>query len=190
MKKVALILALVLAGMFSLNAQERMKFMGKSMDCTKEEMSKHLQGRGFKYYDKGENWIRLKGTFQGRMDCTVVLRTDYSVLSFCRIVLPEKSYSQSWNELYTEYSYMVNRLKEKYGEPTSEERFDDEPSYSFSDYQKMNHVEEGKCHYESCFLVGDYGYILVYIDSSKRVFVDYNDISNRNKIEQMQNDEL
>lgn len=194
MKKLAMILMVVMAAMTSLNAQEtqveRMKFMGKSMDCTKEEMSRHLQGRGFKFYLEMDNGILLKGTFQGYLNCTVVIREDYGLISFCRVALPQKSFSPSWNELYNDYKNMVSNISEKYGTPLSIEYFDDNETYDLSDYGKIRQVEQEKCHYTSEWPVGLSGFIRVTIHSSKQVFIDYYDAVNVDKIEQKQNDEL
>lgn len=194
MKKLAMILMVVMAAMTSLNAQEtqveRMKFMGKSMNCTKEVMSSYLQGRGFKYIRKEDNVIFLKGTFQGYLNCTVVIREDYGLISFCRVILPENSYDQSWNKLYNDYENMVSKIESKYGEATfSEEYFDDEPSYGLSDYSKLDYLKKEKCHYYALWKV-EAGMILVSIDSSEQVFIDYYDAVNYDKIEQKQNDEL
>ena len=189
MKKLSIILFLIVVGISSISAQERMKFMGKSMNCTMKEMQAYLQGRGFKYETGMDNAVILKGTFQGYLDCDFVIRQDYGIISFCRVAL-QKSYSVSWSQLYADYQNIVSKIAAKYGEPVVEEYFEDNPSYGLSDYGKMSQVRDGKCHYSSAFLVGDYGLIIVYINDSESVFIDYYDNANSKKIEDLQNDEL
>lgn len=190
MKKLSIILFLVIVGISSISAQERMKFMGKSMDCSLKEMQTHLQGRGLTYQTAFENVVVLQGTFQGYLDCDFVIRQDYGIISFCRVVLPQESYSVSWSQLYADYQNIVSKISAKYGQPIAEEYFEDNSSYDLSDYGKMSQVRDGKCHYRSAFLVGDYGLILVTINDSERVFIDYYDNTNQKKIEDLQNDEL
>lgn len=190
MKKLSIILFLVIVGISSISAQERMKFMGKSMDCSLKEMQTHLQGRGLKYQTTFENAVHLQGTFQGYLDCDFVIRQDYGIISFCRVVLPKKSYSVSWSQLYADYQNIVSKISAKYGQPIAEEYFEDNASYDLTDYGKISQVRDGKCHYNSLFPVGDYGLIIVAIDDSERIFIDYYDNTNSKKIEDLQNDEL
>ena len=190
MKKLSIILFLIVVGISSISAQERMKFMGKSMDCSLKEMQTHLQGRGLTYQTAFENGVVLQGTFQGYLDCNFVIRQNYGIISFCRVVLPQESYSVSWSQLYADYQNIVSKIAAKYGKPVVEEYFEDNPSYGLSDYGKMSQVRDGKCHYSSAFLVGDYGLIIVSINDSESVFIDYYDNANNKKIEDLQNDEL
>lgn len=191
MKKLLAILFLFMIGIVSLSAQERMKFMGKSMDCSLKEMQTHLQGRGLTYKTAFENGVLLQGSFQGYLDCDFVIRQDYGIISFCRVILPQKSISVSWSQLYADYQNIVSKISAKYGNPYEvKEEFEDNPSYGLSDYNKMSQVREGKCNYFSIFNVGDYGFIIVTITDSEQVFIDYHDITNISKIMDMQNDEL
>lgn len=191
MKKLSVVLFLIFTGIVSLSAQERMKFMGKSMDCSPKEMQTHLQKKGLTYLTAVENGVILQGTFQGYLDCDFVIRQDYGIISFCRVVLPQKSVLVSWSQLYADYQNIVSKIATKYGDPTVvKEDFEDNPSYGLSDYNKMDQVRKGKCHYSSEFVVGDYGLIIVTINDSERVFIDYYDTGNYKKIEDLQNDEL
>lgn len=190
MKKLSIILFLVIAGISSICAQERMKFMGKSMDCSLKEMQTHLQGRGLTYLTAFENGVVLQGTFQGYLNCDFAIRQDYGIISFCRVALPQESVLVSWSQLYADYQNIVSKIAAKYGQPIAEEYFEDDSSYGLSDYGKIDQVSNGKCHYSSSFLVGNYGLILVTINDSKRVFIDYYDNANSKKIEDLQNDEL
>lgn len=191
MKKLSIILFLVIVGISSISAQERMKFMGKSMDCSLKEMQTHLQGRGLTYQTAFENGVVLQGTFQGYLDCDFVIRQDYGIINFCRVVLPQKSYSVSWSQLYADYQNIVSKIAAKYGKPVVEEYFDNELDHNLSDdFWKEQLLRDGKCHYSSAFLVSDYGLIIVSINDSKSVFIDYYDNANSKKIEDLQNDEL
>ena len=84
MKKLTIIVFLVVVGIVSLSAQERMKFMGKSMDCSPKEMQTFLQGKGLTYQTESENGVLLQGTFQGYLDCIFAIRQDYGIINFCR----------------------------------------------------------------------------------------------------------
>ncbi len=193
MKKLSVLIILVFAGIFSLSAQERMKFMGKSMDCTPKQMQAHLQSKGYKYELEMENGIALSGTFQGYIGCNLLIRQDYGIISWCRVALPQKSIIASWSELYSQFVDMTDRLSVKYGKPETETYFDkDYDSFGgeLDDYDKIRLVEKGKCHYYASFEVGTYGLIIVAIHESKCVFVDYYDLENQQKVKQKQDDEL
>lgn len=153
-------------------------------------MQTFLQGKGLTYQTESENGVLLQGTFQGYLDCIFAIRQDYGIINFCRVALPQESILVSWSQLYTDYQNIVSKISAKYGTPVATEYFEDNSSYDLSDYGKIKQVRDGKCHYTSAFLVGDYGLILVSIDDSERVFIDYYDNANSKKIEDLQSNEL
>lgn len=192
MKRLAILFLMMLSAL-NVNAQDsqmRMKFMGRGMDCSKATMSKHLQNRGYKVIRDQDNAIILEGAFQGYLDCRVVLREDYGILNFCRIILPSDNYGyDGWVKLYGDYTNIVGKLSGKYGEPKYDERYFDDEGKIYSDYSRMNAVGSGKCHYHSLF-VSDGGYIIVTISEYKDIRIDYHDDENQKQIENCLNDEL
>ena len=167
---------------------QRLKFMGKSMDCSMLKMATHLQTKGCKINKNNleKNFIYMSGTFQGYLGCDFVLREDYNILSFCRIVLPG-SYDMSWAELESDYNDIVYRFTQKYGVPRiSTSEFEEHP---YSDYEKLKFVKDGKCNYYSVFFI-EGGSISVHIDSIERIFITYEDSISKNKIKKLEQDEL
>ena len=190
-KRLILLLTIFITFMGSFAQQatstQRLKFMGKSMDCSISEMATHLQTKGCKIEGKKEGIIYMKGTFSGIRNCDFVLREDYGILNFCRIILPV-NYHMSWTNLESDYNRIVEKFTQKYGGffTLSSSDFEGNP---YSDYEKLNFVEDGKCNYYSVFFAGG-GTITVSIESVKRIFITYEDFISRDKIEKIQQDEL
>lgn len=168
------------------SSSKRMKFMGKSMNCSMSAMATHLQTKGYKTESKIEGGIFMTGTFQGYRNCDVILREDYNILSFCRVILPS-SYDVSWTKLESDYKDIVSRYTEKYGEPQIS-RFDFAENV-YSDYDRLNLVEKDKCNYYCVFFI-DGGSITINIDSSKSVWITYRDDISTEKIKKILQDEL
>ena len=184
MKKLSIILFFIVLGMSSICAQEHMKFMGKSMDCTMKQMQTHLEDRGFKYHAELHDGVYLKGPFQGYDDCIVGIYTRYGIISNCLVALPKTS---NWSQIYTDYQKIVAKLTTKYGEPEIEEWFED--SDDLSEYGKMRQVRARQCHYEAYFFV-DYGGIIVSIEPSESIFISYFDDKNGELIKEKEFEEL
>lgn len=175
-------------GLFAqqVDLSQRLKFMGKSMDCSMLEMAKYLKTKGCINEYSNKNAILMTGTFLGYLDCAFVLREDYGILNFCRVILPG-SYDMSWTKLESDYNDIIYRYTQKYGVPQiSKSDFAGNP---YSDYEKLDFVENDKCNYYCVFFI-DGGSIIVSIESSKRVFITYEDSISTDKIEKMQQDEL
>lgn len=190
-KRLILLLTIFITFMGSFAQQatstQRLKFMGKSMDCSMSKMASYLlQTKGCKLEAKGKDFIFMKGTFQGYKNCDFVLREDYNILSFCRVVLPS-SYDISWAKLESDYNDIVYRFTQKYGvPPISKSEFEEHP---VSDYEKLKFVKDGKCKYGCIFFI-EGGTITVRIGSSLSVFITYEDIIAKDKVEKLQQDEL
>lgn len=189
-KRLILLLTVFITFMGSFAQQttstQRLKFMGKSMDCSMLEMATYLQTKGYKIKKDEKGFIYMSGTFQGYLGCDFVLREDYNILSFCRIVLPG-SYNMSWAKLESDYDDIVYRFTQKYGVPLiSKSEFE---GYPYNDYEKLKFVRDGKCNYYCVFFI-EGGYISVSIDSIERVFITYKDSISESKIEKIQQDEL
>lgn len=168
------------------SSSKRLKFMGKSMNCSMSAMATHLQTKGYKIEAKLEGSIFMTGTFQGYRNCDFVLREDYNILSFCRVILPG-SYDMSWTKLESDYNDIVYRYTQKYGVPQiSKSDFTGNP---YSDYEKLDFVENDKCNYYCIFFI-EGGSIIVSIESSKRVWITYKDDIATDKIKKIQQDEL
>ena len=188
-KRLILLLAIFITFMGSFAQQatstQRLKFMGKSMNCSMSEMATHLQTKGCKMIDKREGRIGMTGTFQGYRDCIFVLSEDYNILNSCAVFLPD-SYD-NWTELESDYNRIVEKFTQKYGVPQiSKSGFE---GYSYSDYEKLDFVENDKCNYRSIFFI-EGGIISVLIHSNKTVWIMYLDKIAIDKINKIQQDEL
>lgn len=190
-KRLILLLTIFITFMGSFAQQQttstqRLKFMGKSMDCSVSEMATHLQTKGCKIKGKLEGSIFMTGTFQGYPDCLFILGEQYSILSICGVFLTD-SYDMSWAKLESDYNRIVEKFIQKYGVPQiSKSEFDENP---YSDYEKLRFVKDGKCMYYSIFLI-EGGTIEVSISSEKRVMIRYIDSIAKDKIDKIQQDEL
>lgn len=192
-KRLILLLTIFITFMGSFAQQatstQRLKFMGKSMDCSMSEMATYLQTKGCKIKVKEEDLILMTGTFQGYLDCEFVLGEVYNMLKCCIILLPS-SYGKSWTELESDYNRIVDKFTQKYGAPdVSISEFEGNP---YSDYEKLNLVENDKCNYHSIFFI-EGGTISIGIKSFRslnRVIILYSDNITRDRIEKIQQDEL
>jgi hypothetical protein len=168
---------------------QRLKFMGKSMDCSMSEMATHLQTKGCKIEAKDKDLILMSGTFQGYLGCKFVLAEVYNMLRCCIIFLPS-SYDKSWTELESDYNEIVDKFTQKYGAPeVSISEFEGNP---YSDYEKLKFVKDGKCNYRSIFFI-EGGTISIGIGSFvsfNRVIILYSDGTTKDKIDKIQQDEL
>jgi len=165
-------------------SSQRLKFMGKSMDCSMSEMATYLQTKGCKIKINEEDLISMTGTFQGYLDCEFVL-AEYNMLKCCIILLPS-SYGKSWTELESDYNRIVDKFTQKYGAPDiSVSKFEGNP---YSDYEKLNLVENDKCYYRSIFLIegGAVSIGIRSIGSLNRVTILYSDNITRDRIEKLQ----
>lgn len=177
-------------GLFAqqIDSSQRLKFMGKSMNCSMSAMATHLQTKGYKIEDTKKDMILMKGTFQGYLNCYFVLRKEYNILSFCRIALLDDDFDKSWEELESAYNDIVYRYTQKYGAPQiSESNFTGNLLYS--NYEKLDLVKNDKCNYYCIFFI-EGGTITIYIDSSQSIFITYKDGISTDKIEKMRQDEL
>lgn len=187
-KRLILLLTIFITFMGSFAQQatstQRLKFMGKSMDCSMSEMATHLKTKGCNNEYKKENVIFMIGTFLGYSNCAFVLREDYGILNFCRVILPNNT---SWAKLESDYNNVVYSYTKKYGVPQiSKSEFEER---QYSDYTKLSSVMTGNCRYYSIFFI-EGGTITVSIESSKTVWITYEDYIAIDKIDKIQQDEL
>ena len=185
MKKRLILLLTIFITIIGSSAQQatstqRLKFMGKSMDCSVSEMAAHLKTKGCKIKAKEEGLIIMSGTFQGYKDCIFVLSEDYNILKSCTILLPD--IYDNWTTA-SDYNRLVKKFTQKYGVPQiSKSEFDENP---YSDYEKLRF---GRCLHRSVFFIE--GSTIDVSISSKRVMIRYLDKIAIDKIEKIQQDEL
>lgn len=91
-KRLILLLTIFITFMGSFAQQttstQRLKFMGKSMDCSALEMATYLQTKGCRIEAKLGGSIFMTGTFQGYLNCGFCVEEEYNILKSCSIVYP------------------------------------------------------------------------------------------------------
>lgn len=158
---------------------QRLKFMGKSMDCSMSEMATHLQTKGCKIVEKKKDFIFMEGTFQGYKNCHFNLVEDYNILEYCSVVF-SCYYMASANV----YSDIVKRLTQKYGVPS-------ESGNSSSSY--CSEFTGGKCSdFNSFFIEGGAIKVIRVTEcfGGDRVWIIYEDSIAKDKIEKIKQEEL
>lgn len=188
-KRLILLLTILITFMGSSAQQttstQRLKFMGKSMDCSVSEMATHLRTKGCKIKDKKEGFIFMRGTFQGYRDCIFALREDYKILGICSVVIPR----DNLNKLCSVYNDIVYQFRQKYGVPqTSKSGFKENP---YLNYERLNLVN-GKCLDYNIFFIEEGAISVRYISNGLNgsVLIIYEDNIAKDKIEKIQQDEL
>lgn len=171
MKKTLIILSLFLVFVTSAFSQNKFTFEGVPFGVSLEDSKSSFEKAGFRVVRSGfRGEIFFSGTFCGFSNCSVrAFSKGGNVLSGVSVSLPTCG---SWNCLYTNYTEIITRLKQKFGMPTvSKETFwgDQKPG---TDYEKLNEVTSGQCVYSSTFSMSQ-GTIQAYINSDKSVVVCY-----------------
>lgn len=159
----------------------RLTFKGIPIDGDASAFVQKLQAKGLKEARRLEDrGYVLKGTFAGYGDCDIfVYPTPQNIVYKVRVCLPEhKTYDSNWERLRIQYDRLVNIYKDKYGEP-----FDSKRSFDicYSCEPSLYYVQDGKCHYNSTWIVGLFsGQINMWISSLGCVMIDYEDYHNSN----------
>lgn len=91
-----------------------LKFKGKDMNCSVQEMKVHLLNQGFRSWYDINGSTSVKGVFAG-IDDTKIVITPKSRSSQIRSILVQFPECYSWDDLENEYYKVKDSLSRKYG---------------------------------------------------------------------------
>lgn len=189
MRKLLFAMMCMMLGAAAMAQTEHLKFKGIPMDCSVDEMARKLQAKGFKYEQKLDGVVLMKGTFAGSPNCSITLLPVDGSTKIRRIGVSFPD-CENWRCLEDKYSDLKDLLTQKYNLPISIERFD---SYSepTNDGYKMTLVNLDRCKYQSDFYANN-GTIILYIATGYEAHVHliYEDAANAKVNEQNVLDDL
>ncbi|MBE6323103.1 MAG: hypothetical protein E7073_08820 [Bacteroidales bacterium] len=177
MKNLLITIVCVMLGTAAMAQTEHLKFKGIPMDCSVDEMARKLQAKGFKYEDKLDGTVFMKGSFAGTYDCLIGLIPIEGGTKIRRIgvIFPNCG---NWECLENKYNYLKDMLTQKYTRPHSIEKFD---SYSepTNNGNKMTLVQLDRCKYQSDFNINN-GSIMLFIKNGfdAHIVLVYEDAAN------------
>lgn len=152
MKKLILFVAVCIffgAGNVMAQEGEHLKFMGISMNLNVNTFVEKLKQKGFKYEDKTDDAIVLKGSFAGYSNCKIYVMPNNE--NKARIIGVSFDYADSWQVLYANYLDIKTMLMQKYGTPIKE--IEEWTGYlePKDDNSRMHEVRMNRCNYQCVF---------------------------------------
>ena len=180
MKRLLLIAAVILVGLTA--SAQHLTFMGIPIDGNRGHFIRELMfKKNFKkseYYSK--DYPILQGKFAG--ENVLVLPLVYGKNKIYRVGV-DFNETKSWYRLKTQFDNLVSKLTEKYGEPISVEKNNQEP-YTDGSGKEIDGLYKGLVDWKAQFLCPN-GYILVYFSvqaSGCSVLISYTDSINEKKM--------
>jgi len=143
-----------------------LKFKGIPIDGNAKDMVDKLVKKGYNYEGEINNTYVLTGTFAGYSNCNIFVSAQNYLVSTVGVVFSETT---EWLNLYSTYSRLKNALTEKYGKPQKSIENFSTPYEPSDDMEKSLLTMEGKCNYETVYLLPE-GMIVL---SIARVYSDY-----------------
>ena len=146
MKKLMILLFAVLTCMTGY--AQHLKFKGIPLEGTLTNFVTQLKAKGFSYIETDNGIAYLQGEFAGHKGCTVGVATFSGTQNVCRVttVFPEQD---TWASASNDYYTLKAFLREKYGEPISVEKFQND--YVDSDVSKRHAIVNGEGNFISTF---------------------------------------
>ena len=189
MKNLLITIMCIVLGAAAMAQTEHLKFKGIPMDCSVDEMARKLQAKGFKYEDKLDGTVFMKGSFAGTYDCLIGLIPIEGGTKIRRIGVSFPN-CENWECLENKYNYLKELLTQKYSLPLSIERFDGY-SQPNNDGNKMTRVYLDQCKYESLFTLNNGEiYLKIMNGDEPYVILIYEDAANAKANEQNILDDL
>ena len=181
-KKVSLLFVLVLLSCCFANAQH-ITFKGMDLNCTSKDLANHLVSTGYRFVGEVYDMYLLEGTFAGEnAELFVVGEKNTKLVEAVQVKFDVE---KSWESLKDKYLLFKSSLSEKYGDGNSMELFT-EPYYE-GDGKELEAVESKKCQYRTEFNA-DNGKIIISIDKSKKVMIEYRVDTKKSQEEQRKSD--
>lgn len=173
MKRILILFIWLLSFNVNINSTNHIKFMGLELNGKYDSFKDSLKARGFKYIDSFHSIHNFIGKYKGEEVSLYVLSTTNRNI-VCKVIIffPKKT---QWYDLRSDYSEKVELYSEEYPIDKDYEFFD--YPYDDGDGYEMTAVAKDKYRYISFFLAKG-GHIVVQIDKTARVRVEYEDREN------------
>lgn len=181
MKKLLISILMILATLAVFAQGEHLTFKGVPIDGTKKAFTAALTGTGCTFAGERDGVLIFTGSFTTYDNCIICARAAHDNVYMVSVFLHPYN---SWERIFSEYTFLKGILVSKYGDPASSTEEFQGYEQPMTDSDRFLRLQLGDCNFESQFSAESKGTILLKMASSSGtpiIFLSYYDAVNQQK---------